>query len=240
MRAAGEQMHDARDEIAALNNAEWCAAIWRSHGLPVETAHGLWFCPRPTPQYYPNVVTVELGADPLAQARFITDLRRTVPDLDLSVKDSFACLDLQGAGLKPLFDARWLWRAAQPAATGDETLNWRRIEDEPGLAAWERAWRGEDQNLERTFRPELLEDRRVTILGGFDAAGTLSSGGIAYDAAGVLGVTNIFGSRRRFLNALGASEPGRPVVAYEAGGDLASAERNGFAMLGALRVWVRA
>ncbi len=233
-------MHDGRDEIAALNNAEWCAAIWRSHGLPVERAHGLWFCPRPTPQYYPNVVTVELGADPLVQARFITDLRRADPDLDLSVKDSFAGLELEAAGLKPLFEARWLWRAAQSALAGDETLAWRKIADEPGLAAWERAWRGEDQNPERTFRRELLADRRATILGGFDATETLSSGGIAYDAAGVLGVTNIFGSRWPFLNALDASAPGRPVVAYEAGGDLASAERNGFARLGALRVWVRA
>lgn len=233
-------MHDVRDEIAALNNAEWCAAIWRSHGLPVETAQGLWFCRRPTPQYYPNVVTVELGADPLAQTRFITDLRRADPDLDLSVKDSFACLDLKAVGLRPLFDARWLWRAAPSAGTGDETLDWRRIEGEPGLALWERAWRGEDQNSERIFRAELLEDRHVTVLGGFDAAGILGSGGIAYDAAGVLGVTNIFGSRRRVLNALRASAPGRPVVAYEAGGDPASAQSCGFEPLGALRVWVRA
>src|SRR5262245_31790970 len=47
--------------MAALNNAEWCAAVWRSHGLPVEQAHGMWFCPYPTPQYYPNVVTVEVS-----------------------------------------------------------------------------------------------------------------------------------------------------------------------------------
>lgn len=233
-------MHDARDEVAALNNAEWCAAIWRSHGLPVETAHGLWFCSHPTPQYYPNVVTVELGADPMAQARFITDLGRANPDLDLSVKDSFACLDLVAAGLKSLFEARWLWRAAQTAPVRDEILDWRRLEDEPGLAAWERAWRGEDQNPERIFRPELLADRHATILAGFDAAGALGAGGVAYDAAGVLGLTNIFGSRRRFLNALAGSAPSRPVVAYEAGGDLTSAQRNDFEMLGALRVWVRA
>lgn len=146
----------------------------------------------------------------------------------------------EGGGLRPLFDARWLWRAAPSAGTGDETLDWRRIEGEPGLALWERAWRGEDQNSERIFRAELLEDRHVTVLGGFDAAGILGSGGIAYDAAGVLGVTNIFGSRRRVLNALRASAPGRPVVAYEAGGDPASAQSYGFEPLGALRVWVRA
>jgi hypothetical protein len=229
-------MHGERDEAAALNNAQWCGAVWRSHGLPVEIAHGLWFCPLPTPQYYPNVVSVELGADPARQSRFIGELARDRPDLDLSVKDSFACLDLAPAGLKPLFDARWLWRDAQATPTGDGAAGWRKIEDGEGLAAWERAWRGDDDSPERIFRPQLLSDPQVSVLGW--EAGT--AGGIAYDAAGVLGVTNIFGSRRRFLEALTELEPGKPIVAYEAGGDLASAQRNGFQALGALRVWTRA
>jgi hypothetical protein len=229
-------MHDERDDAAALNNAQWCAAVWRSHGLPVETAHGLWFCPLPTPQYYPNFVTAELGADPALQARFIGEIAQAHPDLDLSVRDSFACLDLRQAGLKPLFDARWLWRDAQPAAGGDQPAGWRKIEDGRSLAAWEHAWRGDDEGLERIFPPELLSDPRVIVLG--QEAG--ACGGIAYDAADVLGVTNIFGSRRQFLDALAALEPGKPIVAYEAGGDLASASRNGFQTLGGLRVWIRA
>jgi hypothetical protein len=40
-----QMMQDVRNKVAALNNAEWCAAVWRSHGLPVEQAHGMWFCP---------------------------------------------------------------------------------------------------------------------------------------------------------------------------------------------------
>lgn len=233
-------MHDARDEIAALNNAEWCAAVWRSHGLPVETAQGLWFCPSPTPQYYPNVVTVALGADPAVQVRFITDLSRSAPGLDLSVKDSFACLQLCDAGLRPLFNARWLWRGA-PLATAEDDggLTWRRISDDEELAQWERAWRGDELARERIFRSRLLQCPQTAVLAGFDAAGDMRAGGVAHDAAGVLGVTNIFGSRRRFLSALSVLEPGRPVVAYEAGEDLASAQRNGFELLGPLRVWVR-
>lgn len=228
-------MYGDRDEAAALNNAQWCAAVWRSHGLPVETACGLWFCPLPTPQYYPNVVSVELTADPARQARFIGELVRAGPDLDLSVKDSFACLDLGPVGLKPLFDARWLWRDAQAPADGDGAAGWRKIEDGGGPAAWERAWRGGDDSPDRIFRSGLLSDPQLSVLG----CETGTAGGIAYDAAGVLGVTNIFGSRRRFLDALTGLEPGKPIVAYEAGGDLASALRNGFKALGALRVWTR-
>lgn len=227
--------HGERDEAAALNNAQWCAAVWRSHGLPVETAHGLWFCPLPTPQYYPNVVSVNLAADPATQIRFIGELARAHPDLDLSVKDSFACLDLEHADLKPLFDARWLWREPRPAQGNDGAAGWGKIENGPSLAAWERAWRGDDDSSDRIFRPELLDDPQVSVLGGEAGA----AGGIAYDAAGVLGVTNIFGSRRRFLDALAAREPGKPIVAYEAGDDLRSAQKSGFRPLGPLRVWTR-
>jgi hypothetical protein len=66
--STGQVMLDDRNKMAALNNAEWCAAVWRSHGLPVEQAYGMWFCPRPTPQYYPNVVTVDAEAEPTKQA----------------------------------------------------------------------------------------------------------------------------------------------------------------------------
>jgi hypothetical protein len=75
----GEDMHDTRDETAALSNAEWCAAVWRSHGLSVEQARGLWVCAHQTPRYYPNVVTVDLEVDPSIQAKFIADLLRSNP-----------------------------------------------------------------------------------------------------------------------------------------------------------------
>jgi hypothetical protein len=154
-------MHDARDEVAARNNAEWCAAVWRSQGLPVEQACGLWFCPRPTPQYYPNVVTVDPAADAAEQTAFITDLGRAEPDLKISVKDSFACLNLHPAGLTPLFDARWLWR--DDNASGVAGLRWRRVDDESGLAEWERAWRGGAETDPRIFRPALLSDRHAAF-----------------------------------------------------------------------------
>lgn len=232
-------MPDDRDEVAARNNAEWCAAVWRSHGLPVEQACGLWFCPRPTPQYYPNVVTVERAADIAEQIRFIAELGRFRPDLKISVKDSFACLDLRTAGLTPLFDARWLWcdENAAPAAVGG--LRWRRVDDERSLVDWELAWRGSALTGPRIFQAELLSDQRAAFLGGFDAAGTILAGGIVYRAAGASGITNVFGSRTQFMSALASLLPAHPIVGYERGDALKSAERNGFQVLGPLRVWAR-
>jgi hypothetical protein len=134
-------------------NAEWCAAVWRSHGLPVEQAHGMWFCPYPTPQYYPNVVTVDAGAEPTRQAGLIAELARD-DKLSLSVKDSFSCLELSAVGFQTLFDARWLHRRQSGPPVATSALDWRRIGNEKGLAAWERAWRGTDPNPLRIFRAE--------------------------------------------------------------------------------------
>jgi hypothetical protein len=238
-RPPAEDMHDARDEAAALNNAKWCAAVWRSHGLPVEQALGLWICERQTPQYYPNVVTVELGADPRLQEKFIADLLRVHPVLDFSVKDSFSALDLRPVGMTPLFDARWLVRPARIKGTIVSKLRWRRIDDEAQLAAWEMAWRTDGPQGPRIFRPPLLLDPCALILGGFDESDAIVAGGIAYDGAGALGITNVFGSKQQFIHALGSMRPESDMVCYATGNDVRSALQEGFQVLGSLRVWVR-
>jgi hypothetical protein len=234
-----EEMHGARDAAAARNNAEWCAAVWRSHGLPAEQTRGLWVCERETPQYYPNVVTVDLAADPRLQETFIASVLSSHPSIDVSVKDSFASLDLRACGMAPLFDARWLVRPAQVEGAGDPTPQWRRIDDGPQLAAWEAAWRGADLHGARIFRQPLLLDPCAIVLGGFGAGDTIVAGGIAYDAAGALGITNVFGSKQQFVRALDAMYPERDMVCYAAGDEVQSAVQLGFQVLGPLRVWTR-
>lgn len=231
-------MRDGRDEVAARNNAQWCAAVWRSHDLPAERKLGLWFCRRSTPEYYPNVVAVERAASAAEQTAVIAGLCRDRPELDFSVKDSFAGLDLDKAGLTPLFEARWLWRENHAARPVEEGLLWRQIGDEQGLADWELAWR-EGRAGPRIFRPGLLSDRRSVVLAGFDDAGRILAGGIGYRAAGVVGITNIFGSREQFVAALAARLPAQPLVGYEYGENLRSAQADGFQALGRLRVWTR-
>jgi hypothetical protein len=234
-KGARQTMQNDRNKVAALNNAEWCAAVWRSHGLPVEQAHGMWFCRYPTPQYYPNVVTVDT-AEPTRQAGLVAELARHV---NLSVKDSFSCLELSAVGFQTLLDARWLHRRQSRPLVAASALDWRRIDNEKGLATWERAWRGTDPNPLRIFRAELLEDQRVCVLAGFDGTEMIRAGGIAYDAAGVTGVTNIFGSYSGFLKALVTISAPAEIVCWEHGRDLTLAAELGFAVLGGLRMWTR-
>ncbi len=232
-------MGDDRDEMVALNNAEWCAAVWRSHGLPVERTQGMWFCPVPTPRYYPNVVTVDAGAEPAEQTALIAELARNL-GRDLSVKDSFACLDLSAVGLQTLFDGRWLIRRKPQPPVAVSAFDWRRVSDGPGLRAWEQAWRLPDPSPLHIFRPELLDDERVCVLAGLDETRTIRAGRIAFNAAGATGITNIFGSRREFLDALVTLSAPSQIVCYERGSDLTSAANAGFEILGSLRVWARA
>jgi hypothetical protein len=86
----------------------------------------------------------------------------------------------------------------------------------------------------------LLSNPCACVLAGFDGRETIRAGGIAYEAAGVTGVTNIFGPRAMFVKALAARKAPTEIVCYERGPDLAAATNLGFERIGALRVWTRA
>jgi hypothetical protein len=224
--------------MAAFNNAEWCAAIWRSHGLPVEEAHGLWFCAGRVPQYYPNVVTIDATADVARQCAFIAELMREAGAVGFSVKDSFSRLDLDSIGMSIMFVAQWLLRPRVAMARNETiTLAWDTVEDQQGLADWELAWRGTDVPQTRIFLPALLNNPKMVVLGGRNGHGALLAGGIAFEAAGSLGITNVFGDRREFFAALARLKPNASLVCYEPGVDLTPALQAGFQPLGPLRVW---
>lgn len=229
---------DNLDQIAARNNAAWCAAVWRSHALPVEVGPGLVACPARTPRFYPNVVTIDRDASPAVQVSAIRALSDARPDIPLAVKDSFARLDLAPLGFAELFEARWIHRRAMADPATPGPLSWRRIETEAELSAWEAAWTA-DGDPARVFRSALLADPSVAVLAGFDADGVIRAGGVANLAAGVVGLSNIFGSRRGVIQAAAALWPEQDMVGYESGNDLKAMEYYGFSALGPLRVWVR-
>ena len=229
---------DDLDQIAARNNADWCAAVWRSHGLPVEHGPGLVFCPAPTPRYYPDVVTLERSANPPDQIAAIAALCAARPDISLAVKDSFARLDLTTLGFSELFEARWLCRRAMPDPALPGPIQWRKIDTEADLTAWEAAW-NTDGDPARVFRPELLAEPAVAVLAGFDGDGMIRAGGVASQGSGVVGLSNLFGSRRGVIRTAAALWPDLDMVGYESGNDLKAMEYYGFSALGPLRVWVR-
>ncbi|WP_370113214.1 hypothetical protein [Streptacidiphilus sp. MAP12-33] len=218
---------------AARNNADWCEAMCRAHGLRGEFRADAWSSPARTPPYYPDAVTLGphvRAADLLARV----DTRTA----GATLKDSFAVLDLHPHGWTPLFDANWIARAPLSAASG---THWRRVRTLTELGHWEQAW---DGGVDALFRSSLLDDPSVLLL----AAPDYGAGAILSLGAGVVGVSNLFGAGedaddpdRAWHDCVAAASvfcPGLTLVGYEQGQDLAAAERAGFARLGPLRVWL--
>jgi hypothetical protein len=77
------------------------------------------------------------------------------------------------------------------------------------------------------------------VAAGFDSNGVIRAGGIAHDAVGVVGLTNLFADwAEAAANGLARLLPDRDLVGYESLDNLKVSEAQGFASLGALRIWV--
>ncbi len=212
-------------EQAARNNALWCDSVLRALGRPRDIDAGLWFSAVPAPRFYPRAVTLvpELDAGALA--------RLAALESGEAVKDSFASLRLEG--FETLFDATWYWR---PPAKGDATGGV--IETAADLAAWVEVWGGGPG----VFAPPLLEDSSVALL-RWPADGPTRSGCAANRAAGVVGLSNLFGAdaaaRAAVIEAAAAFAGDEALVCYEADGEAGDLLSAGFRPLGPLRVLTR-
>lgn len=207
---------------AARNNAAWCDAV--CGGGTLSDSH--WLTRTPAPPLYPNLVTLSPDVEPVMAA--IDALSRALPPVAWAVKDSFAVLPLDAAGFRLLFEAEWLVRSAAPA---DMPHRWQRVASESDLTAWS----------ETAFPSALLHRDDVAFLTRRNADGNITAGAVANLAAGVVGLTNVFGigAQRECLDAAMHVFPGVPLVGYESGDALAGARALGFASLGRLRVWIK-
>ncbi|MFD3493227.1 hypothetical protein ACFWWB_22130 [Streptomyces sp. NPDC058690] len=86
---------------AARNNAEWCAAMSRSHELASELETQARVAPTRTPLHHPDAVTLIPGTDPVAPAARIDT---AAPGA--SIKNNFADLHVTEAGFQELFEAQ--------------------------------------------------------------------------------------------------------------------------------------
>lgn len=220
---------------AAADNARWCDRVSRLAGLPTHRDDAHWWSERRTPPAYPDAVTLRPGSSSAA----------VLAGLDAgpgaSVKDSFADLDLRGAGFDVLFEAGWL---ASPVA-GDG--------HEPTRLAWSDAAPDEL----RALAPELGRDPRPSLaLVGRDGTGRTAASVVlacgtpddgwpeAAATVGAVHVTTCAGDPHTVWLDLPAlvrdRVPGaRRVVGYEHGTAADAATAAGFTVVGALRVWVR-
>lgn len=221
--------------MAALDNAALCAAMWRAHGLGVERAEGCLACSGTPPRFYPHIVTVDPKVDPQDQMRFICERTERASGA-FFVKDSYRSLALDSLGFEPLFEARWIHRAADLAADAIR-LDWAPVTGLEELGAWEAAWRG-SADEPPLFLPTFLATPGITMLAG--RAGSAVVAGCIITATGaVVGLSNVFGDALEAISAATMTSDGRDLVGYENGDALAAALEAGFRTVGDLVVWNR-
>jgi len=219
---------------AARNNAEWCDAFCRTHGIVGHWNVAAWTSALRTPSFYPDAVSVVPGCSVEAL------VSRVDASSGCSIKDSFADLDLAVGGFEILFTAEWvcLDRASLPRAD-----RWSVVADPAELERWETAW-GASPPERPFFRRELLTDPRISVLVRSEG-GRVCGGAIANRGGDVVGLSNVFDLEGDIESvwheAASAAQDiwGRiPVVGYEEGESLAAAHQAGFKTIGSLVVWI--
>jgi hypothetical protein len=193
-----------------------------------------WLSAERTPPFYPDAVTLVPGVD----AASILDGIDSGPGC--SIKDSFGDLDLTAEGFEVLSRAEWLRLDA--ARSPVSATEWSSIETADELVKWETAWGA----TEPFFRPALLADESIAVLGRYDA-GRIVAGAVANLSATAIGLSNVFdeGGDLESAYAAGATSARErwgplPVVGYDSGAALEAAHRAGLVSVGELAVWLSA
>lgn len=245
-------MHAASVEAAAENNACWCDALCRAHGLYGAFMADAWILRDSPPPFYPNMVTLR-AASATAHARLIEEIIAADPQRAFGFKDSFASVSTTGLSatrrFEVVFEATWIARAPTTAAPRGTTLHWSRVETETELETWEQTWHGDAANRTaapppRQFPRALLANRQIAFLAGRGPQGCIDAVAIANRTGAVIGLSNVFGPAAEptdlWLGAAAAAwehfTPAPPLVGYARGDALHHALQAGFEPLGKLRV----
>lgn len=143
---------------AVFNNAAWCNAVAASHGIATTRNESIWLSEHPMPRYYPNIITLTMGAR-------IDDLIDTIASQLPSgwgIKDSFSELELEEKGSGIAFEAQWYCRLPnQPASeTNQSGSQFKTVQSASELNRWITAWGEGDGILNST----LLENNAIELI----------------------------------------------------------------------------
>ena len=231
--------------LAARNNALWCDAVARAHGVHATLDELAWTAPTRTPPYYPDAVTLSPDVEE-------HDLLARVDDSDgCSIKDSWARLDLSLEDFARLVVGEWVWlepATPLPHLASSAPRTWQRVTTADEMATWVRAW-STDPEAAAILRPSLLDEPGVHVLAARDVddpAAPVVAGAIVNVTGEVAGLGNIFArdrdEHRAWREAAAAAREvadGIPLVGWEAGASVEAAVAAGCERLGPLTVWLK-
>jgi hypothetical protein len=215
---------DPRLRCAVDASLGWYDDLCALHGIGSVLEDGIWSALAPPPPLHSAAVT----AEPDATAEQV--LARLAGGPPGGVKDSFTTAHLGTAGWDLLFTATWLHRPAPVPRAG----RWAAVTDERGLARWTAG-----HDTAGVLLPSLLRSAHFRVLARWEGD-TVVAGAVARLGSGVVDLSNVHGDVDwdELASAVATVFPGRPLVGYEQGDDLAAAVAAGFCAVGDLRVWV--
>jgi hypothetical protein len=224
---------DQRLRLAVDASVAWYEDIFALHGIGSRLDDGLWVSAGPPPPLHSDAVVVEP----------VVTLDRVLAALDgrehAGFKDSFASLDATPAGFELLFESSWIHRPAAAAASPFGSAVWSVVTTASELAEWT-----SHHDTAEVLVPTLLDRGHFKVLSR-RVDGEIVAGAVARLGSGTVDVSNVYAVPERNVDwaelaaHVGALFPGRDLVGYERGDDLAAALAGGFEAVGRLHVWAR-
>jgi hypothetical protein len=222
---------DPRLRTALDGSVGWYEDITALHGVASRLEDGLWMSVGPPPPLHSDVVVVEPTVT-VDQVERALDGRA-----HWGFKDSFATIQPGGSDVQLLFSATWIHRRPRDER-GTAPRAWSRVTDARALADWTA-----HHDTANVLVPGLLERGHVRVLARY-VDGAITAGAVARLGSGAVDVSNVFAVTGNSVDwaelaaDIEATHPGRAMVGFEHGEDLASALAGGFEAVGELRVWV--
>ena len=223
--------------LAVEDNIGWCGAVCAANGSQDLLTAGIWVNLKPSPPFYPNVITRRPGA----QAEVICAIERIrslYPSCRPAIKDSFADLMLKDHGFERVLQGDWYGHTCEPQGVKIGGP-WARVSSGNELRQWEAAW-GEGSG-KAIFSDALLSNKRITFWHQKNAEGIIS-GFISFRSASSVGLSNWFSTQSTPALPAGALETARsnlanlPIVLWSA--DDLTRDCDGIRKLGPMQIWV--
>jgi hypothetical protein len=223
---------DPRLRAAVDASARWYDDVFALHRIPVRVEDGLWSALGPPPPWHSAVKTLEPGIEALRVVRATAGFEHC------AVADSFGDLELARHGFEVLFEATWLHRGPDGAASVALPDGWSVVGNVAELTEWAAA-----HDYAGVLPPAVLDDARFRIL-ACRRDGRLVGGAVTHDADGTVGLSNTWGAglvaeSDEVLRAVSSLHPGRAVTDYAQGAERDAMVAAGFTPLGPPRVWSR-
>lgn len=230
---------DKRAVIAADNNADLYEAVFSSQGLRYERLPFGFVARDQPPPYYAHLTTLSHKAQ--------NDICRQFKDVvqrfsgRAVMKDSFCQMDAQSEGLEVLFDASWIWFGNDKQCP---SCTWKRVKSNSDLQLWQDAWKQSGFPTDVKMFNETFLNKEDIFIFGQKNSGVFEKGCIGNRSRNCIGLSNVFSISRssriydQATAAVASIDPRLPVVGYEASENLEAACRNGFEVVGNLRVLV--